>query len=270
MTQATLHGGLLALAVVAIGCGGSSLTPRNRDAGGWTTVPPARDAGADQAARDAGVEGIYRAPIGAPCTSGPGCESGFCADGVCCNFACSDACYSCAVAGRVGTCQPIAAGLPDPHQACLDSEAAYCGETGLCDGLGLCALFPAGTECAPPSCSGSALVGAAVCDGAGRCVAGPAVVCAPYACLDGACRTDCSGPDDCATGELCLAGVCSSGDIGGLPCSEDAQCATGICSQGACCASRCEGPCSSCALRGTVGTCEPVPAGDLPDGSVCP
>jgi hypothetical protein len=189
---------------------------------------------------------------------------------VCCNAACSGACVSCAIRGRVGTCWPVAAGGADPHAACADQDAVSCGKSGLCDGIGGCALYPAGTACAAPSCSGNALVATATCDGAGVCVTGPSLLCTPYACVDGACRTDCVGPSECATGASCVDGSCmGAGSLTGL-CSASAECLSDVCAQGVCCASTCDGVCSSCALPGSLGTCTPVPASQRPDGSVCP
>jgi PKD repeat protein len=48
------------------------------------------------------------------------------------------------------------------------------------------------------------------------------------------------------------------------PCGQGSQCQSGTCAQGVCCASACGGPCVSCALSGTEGTCSPVG-----DGTPC-
>jgi hypothetical protein len=209
-------------------------------------------------------------PGGGTCASSAECATGFCADGVCCNTACSSPCVSCVLAGAVGTCLPAQVGSPDPHALCGDQGAASCGRDGVCDGIGGCELYPAQTLCARPSCSGNTLVVSGTCDGAGVCVAGRHLACTPYACVDGACLADCLGPGDCAPGQICMAGTCGNGHIEGVPCTQDSECLDGICSQGACCASRCDGVCSSCALPGSLGTCMPVPASQRPDGSVCP
>ncbi len=42
--------------------------------------------------------------LGAPCTTGAECASGFCGSGVCCQSACTDTCSGCNFAGSVGTC----------------------------------------------------------------------------------------------------------------------------------------------------------------------
>jgi len=72
--------------------------------------------------------------------------------------------------------------------------------TGLCDGVGGCALYPAATLCAAPACVDATTVNrASTCDGLGLCTPGPTESCAPYACLDGACvANDCQqSPADC-------------------------------------------------------------------------
>ncbi|HTJ84451.1 MAG TPA: hypothetical protein VL400_22185 [Polyangiaceae bacterium] len=61
-------------------------------------------------------------PLGATCTTGTQCASGFCPtlDGVCCNEACSGLCRACtssATGQATGTCAPILNGL-DPNNEC--------------------------------------------------------------------------------------------------------------------------------------------------------
>ena len=48
------------------------------------------------------------------------------------------------------------------------------------------------------------------------------------------------------------------------PAPPPATCASGLCQQGVCCASTCSGTCASCALTGTLGTCTNIPAGTDP------
>ena len=47
-------------------------------------------------------------PPGASCAGPADCQSGFCAQGVCCTTACNASCMSCALVGNLGTCKPIA------------------------------------------------------------------------------------------------------------------------------------------------------------------
>src|SRR5882757_6183016 len=77
-------------------------------------------------------------PIGAGCGIAGECQSGFCAQGVCCSTACDAPCYSCALNGS-GTCSPVPAGGSSLNR-CQDMGAASCGGNGLCDGSGQCSL----------------------------------------------------------------------------------------------------------------------------------
>ncbi len=60
-------------------------------------------------------------PNGTPCAHDSDCtsatESGHCADGVCCDSACTGVCESCNLTGTVGTCTAIAANT-DPDGEC--------------------------------------------------------------------------------------------------------------------------------------------------------
>lgn len=57
-------------------------------------------------------------------------------------------------------------------------------------------------------------------------------------------------------------GASSSGSlmIGDL-CTQASQCLSGACEDGICCTQACNTPCTKCDIKGTVGTCAPVPAG---------
>jgi hypothetical protein len=97
-------------------------------------------------------------PNGAPCNVGTTCESGFCADAVCCNDACSGTCRACVHAkteATDGTCVPIPTGQ-DPDDECAGSN--------VCDGNGACGL-PLGAACqsAPDCASGFCPADDAVC-----------------------------------------------------------------------------------------------------------
>jgi hypothetical protein len=245
------------------------------DAGAGLDAETPHDAGLDaKATHDAGVDAKAghdaRPPIGGDCATNAECVTGFCVDGVCCNAACRGACVSCISPRSVGTCMPVPAGVRDPRATCTDQGVASCGQNGTCDGVGGCALYAAGSECAQSFCTGNVSTPPATCDGAGVCVTGPSLVCTPYSCVNGACYADCVSPAECVVGASCVDSSCrGTGSLDGL-CSANAECSTGICAQGVCCASTCDGVCSSCALRGSLGTCTPVPANQRPDGSVCP
>lgn len=236
-----------------------------RDAGSARDAASARDAGPARDARapvDGGRSRTDASRPGGQCRQASDCLSGFCVDGVCCNEACTGPCVSCALTGRVGTCWPVDTGAPDPRGLCVDQGPVSCGSDGTCDGVGACARYPAGTACAASSCTGILWSSARTCDGLGTCGAGTAVSCVPYGCDSGGgrCNAGCATSDDCAPGVTCNKGVC--GTFPPATCATDDECASGHCAQGVCCASACAAPCASCALPGTVGTCEPDPNAD--------
>lgn len=126
--------------------------------------------------------------LGEACSSAGECESGFCADGVCCNTACGGQCEACAGATK-GTCTPVT-GVPiAPRMPCTGAGTS-CG--GTCDGVSAnCSYVPAATICGA-SCGGT-------CDGAGTCSDSGAGACANgFACeTAGKCKTSCMVKADC-------------------------------------------------------------------------
>ena len=110
-------------------------------------------------------------PLGAECELAADCQSGFCADGVCCNVACTGACVSCNQSDQMGECVPVPAGGEDPHNVCRKDSPETCGQSGFCNGQGGCAKYAAGTTCELSSCDGrEKFVPASLCDGEGTCV----------------------------------------------------------------------------------------------------
>src|SRR4029450_13886514 len=95
---------------------------------------------------------------GEACGCDADCQSGFCADGVCCSTACAGTCKACNVQGSPGICSW---GLAAP-------AASSCGLDGTCDGSGACRQHVAGTVCKPGTCSNAAVVDINVCDGRGH------------------------------------------------------------------------------------------------------
>jgi hypothetical protein len=167
-----------ALGLLVVSCDGSAGSNGNKDASNDT---PAGDVAIDKPIDGARATwaGIRRAttaaavigqPLGTSCVVATDCESGFCADGVCCNTACTDTCLSCALQGSVGTCMPAYLGT-DPRNECDDMGATSCGTNGACDGTGACQKYPSGVICAQQACTGSTLKSSARCDGDGTCVA---------------------------------------------------------------------------------------------------
>lgn len=55
---------------------------------------------------------------GVTCTANGDCQSGFCADGVCCNTGCAGTCEKCSLAATLGTCSPIPVNT-DPDMECV-------------------------------------------------------------------------------------------------------------------------------------------------------
>jgi hypothetical protein len=199
-------------------------------------------------------------PGGAVCATDSACKSGFCTDGVCCNVACKGPCVSCNQQGRGGTCWPIDVGGPDPHGVCAPQAPATCGTTGACDGLGGCAQFGAQIACTAPACSGDRLITAGTCDGIGSCRPPGMQNCAPYRCADGACINRCASDNDCVAGRVCQDGSCGKKG-NGQPCTAGADCASNHCVDNVCCDQACTGPCRSCALQSSLGTCMPIANG---------
>lgn len=233
------------------------------DAGTPLDAGPGLDAGLDDAgvALDAGLlDAGLSFDGGAGCTQAAECASGFCVDGVCCDSACGGLCESCALPGRVGTCDATPAGA-DPDDDCATQPASTCGTTGVCSGQRTCQRWTVGSVCQAAFCSGASSQLADTCDGQGSCVDRGTQPCAPLTCdtASGLCRTSCSAPSHCASGFTCLGGVCKRTQ--GQTCMLGVECASGFCTDGICCESACAGTCERCSLSGRFGFCDPVPAG---------
>src|SRR5262249_20920967 len=75
------------------------------------------------------------APLGSQCVLGAECDSGSCADGVCCNTACNagpcDACSVAAGAAADGTCSLLTGPACDDGDACTQSDIC---QAGVCTG----------------------------------------------------------------------------------------------------------------------------------------
>jgi hypothetical protein len=199
---------------------------------------------------------------GIPCQTADQCETGFCADGVCCNVACQGACMACNQADRMGECLPTAVGAPDPHLICRHDEPATCGQSGVCNGEGGCAKHNAGVPCGEPRCNdGTAMMPASECDGNGTCVAGEAVACAPFTCEGQSCRVTCTSDSQCLPPRVCSNGSCGKRGPG-QTCGAAEQCESGFCVDGVCCENACAGRCTTCASARARGKCVPVPAGN--------
>jgi len=194
----------------------------------------------------------YLPALGSDCSNDHECDSGHCSEGVCCNSACDEPCFSCLESrtgdnGTNGFCAPVIADT-DPRDDC--GVASRCGTTGHCDGAGACAVQPEGLDCGDAACASSvASVDRSECDGAGTCRAPDPVPCDEgYACRDNTCATFCESARDCdkETGYYCLDSTC----VTGARCSIDRAfafdeqgkeepCSPILCSGGSC-LERCE------------------------------
>jgi len=100
---------------------------------------------------------------------------------------------------------------------------------------------------------------------------GPTAKLAVKVVTDANCGTDadCTLPGyfcDDADGD----GACALRRDNGSDCQADKQCSSALCVEGICCNAACGGPCESCALAATKGTCSPVADGTTcDDGLVC-
>lgn len=204
----------LALACLTLACGPATVRPLADDAavrsGRDVDAPPADGVGpaaisapVDAPAGEGRLDGsAWKCTPGAgnrlgmPCGCSEECQSGVCADGVCCNLPCNGACFSCKLPGRMGACSPVAIGAPDPHGVCTRQAPETCGRTGLC-AFASCARYPPGTRCGASTCSGASVI-QSYCHADGTCAAGTPINCSPSICAAGACALDCKSDADCA------------------------------------------------------------------------
>jgi len=203
---------------------------------------------------------------GEACGGADECDSKNCADGVCCDSACTDACRVCNHPDNVGTCVAVARGEGPAHPGCATQPPESCGTNGQCDGAGACQLYDDTTACGAPSCDkgSDTFSPGAHCDGHGACgAAAGGISCAPFTCKpDGkGCADQCKGNGDCVAANVCAGGSC--GLIGnGLACHDAGQCQSGFCVDGVCCNAPCSEQCMACDTSAALGTCSPVAAGN--------
>lgn len=135
--------------------------------------------------------------LGGACKSNSACESGFCADGVCCTSACRGSCEACDASG---SCRPID-GTPRAGHATCDAYVCKGGKClDACSSEGDCA---SGYDCKEGRCEPNA---ASACSIDRRVVVaanGVVASCGAYLCESGECHTDCSSTAECAPGYAC-------------------------------------------------------------------
>ena len=115
--------------------------------------------------------------LGSLCTSGTQCMTTFCADGVCCDSACTSACTTCTLNnGQTGHCRPVMNKSVDPHHVCVNAGPNGCTD-GTCTNAGACTQKAFGVACAASCASMTARSAAGICSQAGTCQGVGAVPC---------------------------------------------------------------------------------------------
>ena len=89
---------------------------------------PSNECAGTTTCNGAGACALY--PNGQPCGLSTECQSGVCADGVCCSTTCTAPCKACDNPGSVGTCTNVFFQDPPRH--------GICPACGLCNTVGSC------------------------------------------------------------------------------------------------------------------------------------
>jgi len=207
---------------------------------------------------------------GTLCTASSECKSGSCADGFCCDRACTAQCEACDLAGKSGTCSPVFGAPHGGRSACTGTGVGTeCGSA--CNGVDAtkCNYPSTTTACGGKTCKSGIETHDALCDGAGKCGDVPKA-CGSYACGPTACATTCSTKDDCAAGFYCKSSACVPVETLGKACTDPSGCASSLfCTEGFCCG---VGSCSSgssCAVVGKEGVCTKLPGSGCATGAEC-
>jgi hypothetical protein len=204
--QIPLRVTLAALCLQLLACGAEQyLRPLDAGPAPEDSNPIVQDVGGLDLPVETAAQGLAS---GAACTAANECESGFCADEVCCNVECTGPCLSCALEGSKGQCNPQAAAT-DPDNDCMDEGQTSCGLNGQCDGAGKCQRYPVNTTCAPATCLGTTFTVSGSCDDQGMCHKPAPITCGKFQCAStSACRTMCNANSDCVAPNLCIGGTC--------------------------------------------------------------
>lgn len=103
---------------------------------------------------------------GKTCAAAADCATSFCEDGVCCEIACTDACYTCNLMGSVGTCDLVPNYGDDTNygmnESCLATNGVTCNGAGLCK-KALNVECATSIECASNKCGDPDMDGKKTC-----------------------------------------------------------------------------------------------------------
>ncbi|MDC3984826.1 MopE-related protein [Polyangium jinanense] len=213
--------------------------------------------------------GVCKETNGSACSTTGECLSNFCADGVCCNAACTGTCDACSIAAggtTDGTCGDMIPGLEDTNATTVCSGANACGPSGTCvnnkkENGQSCTMANdcASGQCVEGVCCNSACTG--TCQSCS--VTGNVGMCSPIPAgqPDNVPANTCTGTSACDG-----AGTCEKAN--GQTCSTPDECGSGNCVDNVCCNSSCNGVCQACNTAGNPGVCSPVPVGT--SDSLCP
>jgi hypothetical protein len=179
-------------------CAGACLTCTN---GACTPVKGQDDSSTSMCAGTCDSAGTCKSKKGQTClTVAAGCVAGTtCADGYCCDKACTGSCEACDV--TPGTCTTLATPTPHTgHTPCTTSTDHVCD--GSCNGTSAACYYPtSSTACGTAICTGKSYQAAGAC-GSGTC--------------------DRPGPTTCSSANVCVA---SLGCVACTPSTK--QCSTG-------------------------------------------
>jgi len=199
---------------------------------------------------------------GDPCTLAVECLSGFCAQGVCCDEACDELCYTCTAAakgaGSDGTCGFAKADTELPTQCENEAEVH-----AACDGAGAVKVTSV-TDCKPRTCNAAK------------------TLCSQYCNKDNPCSDSgwCNFDSGQGGGGAAAGAGGAGGSGGGIPegagqceakrpistaCDEGRQCTTGHCVDGVCCNLACDQQCEACDVANKLGFCTNVGSAESPE-----
>ncbi len=234
---------------------------------------------------NAATQCVSKLANGQACTATNQCQSGNCADDVCCNSACTESCNACSTAAGApsnGTCASVTgAGNPSCGAYLCDGMSATCPATcdndtdcsagSFCNASSQCITELAnGQACAAGSeCQSGNCTDAVCCDSActGSCNACSTAAGAPsngtcasvtgagnpscgaYVCdgMSALCPATCDNDTDCSAGNYCNASSqCVTELANGQACTATNQCQSGNCTDAVCCDSACAGECNAC------------------------